>query len=234
MKPKIAIIHPEGNISNNQNLSGIVEILCEHGYSVDIYSKKRNIAQGSPCEGAKLILKGSSSIGSRIIGSIKGRLANTTKTKIFRNNNRIFDIDDIQDRSADFILGIDRNGIIDAAEIASRLNIRYGLISYEIFFRDECGSRFKRSEIEACKNVEFAVCQDDTRSALLSKENYEKSISHFVDSYEKANVALFNEHEANLSFKEKRSDYAAVVFGSIIAVIILLALLKKRIIALVT
>ena len=69
---------------------------------------------------------------------------------------------------------------------------------------------------------------------LLSKENYEKSISHFVDSYEKANVALFNEHEANLSFKEKRSDYAAVVFGSIIAVILLLALLKKRIIALVT
>lgn len=83
-------------------------------------------------------------------------------------------------------------------------------------------------------NDDSAMRKWEQGNTLLSKENYEKSISHFVDSYEKANVALFNEHEANLSFKEKRSDYAAVVFGSIIAVILLLVLLKKRIIAIVT
>ena len=37
---KIMVIHPEGNLNNNPNLAGIVEILCENGYVVDIYSLK--------------------------------------------------------------------------------------------------------------------------------------------------------------------------------------------------
>jgi hypothetical protein len=50
---KILIVHPEGNINNNPNLTGIVEILCENGYKVDIYSLRRsNIYQYSWCAGA--------------------------------------------------------------------------------------------------------------------------------------------------------------------------------------
>lgn len=37
---KIMIIHPEGNLNNNPNHTGIVEILCEQGYLVDIYSPR--------------------------------------------------------------------------------------------------------------------------------------------------------------------------------------------------
>ena len=55
--PHIMIIHPEGNINNNPNLTGIVEILCDQGYKVDIYSPRiGHIEQSAPCAGAKVIL----------------------------------------------------------------------------------------------------------------------------------------------------------------------------------
>jgi glycosyltransferase involved in cell wall biosynthesis len=53
---RVLIIHPEGNINNNPNLTGIVEILCENGYIVSIVSPKKEIIQISPCEGSNLII----------------------------------------------------------------------------------------------------------------------------------------------------------------------------------
>ncbi len=56
-RKKILIIHPEGNINNNPNLTGIVEILCENNYLVHICSPTRkDICQESPCDGATLSL----------------------------------------------------------------------------------------------------------------------------------------------------------------------------------
>lgn len=45
----ILFIHPEGNINNNPNLYGIVEILTEKGYKVDVLSfLKPGIYQQNP------------------------------------------------------------------------------------------------------------------------------------------------------------------------------------------
>jgi hypothetical protein len=41
LKDNILMIHPEGNIYNNPHLSGLVDILSENGYSVDIFSERR-------------------------------------------------------------------------------------------------------------------------------------------------------------------------------------------------
>jgi len=45
------------------------------------------------------------------------------------------------------------------------------LISYEIFFRDETSASFKAPEIEACRDLAFAVCQDALRTGKLCQEN---------------------------------------------------------------
>lgn len=69
------------------------------------------------------------------------------------------------------IIGIDRDGIIEASYLSHLLSLPYGLISYEIFFAAESNENFKDIEIQACRDIEFAVCQDNTRSVLLATEN---------------------------------------------------------------
>ena len=70
----------------------------------------------------------------------------------------------------DLVIGVDR-GIIPASFIAKMQNIPYGLVSYELYFAAETGHQFKKTEIDACKDLAFAVCQDTLRSSFLSKEN---------------------------------------------------------------
>ena len=38
MMKRILLIHPEGNINNNPNLSGLAEILCETGFDLHVVS----------------------------------------------------------------------------------------------------------------------------------------------------------------------------------------------------
>lgn len=153
---RICIIHPEGNINNNPNLTGIVEILCENGYEVDIYSLYRpEIVQKNPCPGANLIIQKNSTARDRI---------NNYEHKLSKNY--------------DMSIGVDE-GIIEASFISQLANIPYGLLSYEIFFYDEISSdnkipeteAYKILEIEACKNISFAIIQDEIRAGFLSVEN---------------------------------------------------------------
>ena len=145
---KILIIHPEGNINSNPNLYSIVEILSGEGYFIDIYSPKRsNLDQTLTIKNARLLVEDYSDFDS---------LEDVIKQKY----------------SLDYklIIGIDV-GIIEAALLASLIGVSYGLISYEIFFASEIRANVKQMEIDACKNISFAVVQDEIRGALLCQEN---------------------------------------------------------------
>lgn len=162
-KSRILIIHPEGNLNNNPNLSGIVEIFCEENYLVDVVSPKRRFPQLAPCEGARLLLfddrivKYSSKIP--FLKGLSKALSHIRMSQYSRTDYKL-------------IIGVDRDGVIEASYLSQLLGIPYGLISYEIFFKDETNAEFKNEETKACAHLAFAVCQDDVRSALLAKENH--------------------------------------------------------------
>ena len=161
---KILIIHPEGNINNNPNLTGIVEILCEKNFTVHIYSPKiEGIYQTTPCKNAKLILFEHKS-NCVLDGHV---LLFEHPAKVWQNI-----IQEVNDKLGpyDLVIGVDR-GIIEAYNIAYYLCIPYGLISYEIMFQAETGAKFKEPEIVASQNLDFAVCQDKLRALKLSTEN---------------------------------------------------------------
>ena len=162
-KSRILIVHPEGNINNNPNLSGIVEILCEQGYLVDIASPKRKFPQIAPCEGSKLLL-----FDERIVKYLS-KIPFLKKVSGVLNHIRM---DRYGKGAYKLIIGVDREGVIEASYLSQLLGIPYGLISYEIFFRNETSAEFKKEEINACANIDFAVCQDDVRSSLLAEENH--------------------------------------------------------------
>ncbi|GAI21083.1 unnamed protein product, partial [marine sediment metagenome] len=161
---KVLIIHPEGNINNNPNLTSIVEILCENGYKVDICSLRRsNIYQYSWCAGASLFL----------LDRPENLLENGTfilEDPKLNSQEKIISYINENFKSYDLVIGVDR-GIIEAALIAQNREIPCGLISYEIFFEEETSEEFKQKEIEACKCLDFIVCQDALRAKYLSIEN---------------------------------------------------------------
>jgi hypothetical protein len=160
---KILIVHPEGNFNNNPNLSGIIELLCEIGYAVTILSVSKNFYQVAPCANASLLLQ------NKWVGKIKEKLCNSFENlDELRKYYRPFMMNM---QKYDLVIGVDRQGVIEASLIADHLGAPYGFISYEIFFAEECGAHFKSAEIQACRNVAFVVTQDGMRAAHLCKEN---------------------------------------------------------------
>lgn len=160
---KILIVHSEGNINNNPNLSGLVEILCENGYFVDIASPlRKEIVQKSPHPNARLILVDSK---EAVVAGEFTLLAGKPLTTPRQITEAVKGIDPY-----DFIFGVDQS-IIEASFIARVRQVPYGLISYEIFFEEEAGKEYKAPEIMACRNIAFAVCQDPVRAAHLCREN---------------------------------------------------------------
>ncbi|MBF0231897.1 MAG: hypothetical protein HQK65_02515 [Desulfamplus sp.] len=163
MRNRIAIFHPEGNFPNNPHLSALIQLLLEQNYIVHYYS---------PPHITHSTIKKHPSFNIHIFYQIKG-FNNKRQNIVFPNKTAPKIIKKIATQFLpDFslIIGVDF-GIIEAAWIARAQGKRHALISYELTFMDEAGSDFKKDEIEACKNISFAICQDTVRAKLLSHEN---------------------------------------------------------------
>ena len=85
-----------------------------------------------------------------------------SEDRVFRTLERLHS-------SYSMVVGVDY-GIVAAAKYAEKFAIPLAFISYEIFFADEIGLERKTDEINACKNVAFAVSQDVIRAYLTSRE----------------------------------------------------------------
>lgn len=165
-RARIMLIHPEGNIANNPNLWGVVEILCNNGCPVDIYSPER---PGTPqCTPHNL----------------------ATLCTIPRQDHYVYPADfffllppalienplQLQNFVAEelpryaLIIGVDL-GIVEAALVAAQQGVLHALISYELYFADAVPLWQKKMEIEASRNLLFAIAQDELRAADLSYEN---------------------------------------------------------------
>lgn len=170
---RIAVIHPEGNVSNNPNLAGTIEILCEKGFVVDIYTIKRRFYQVKPCAGSQLIFFEELPFTRSSFIQYVSRISNRRGMHWIKQllNNALINRYMYKEIDADLVIGVDRDGIIEASRIAKVKGIPYGLISYEIFFEDETGQAFKKVERDACKDICFAVCQDSIRANELAREN---------------------------------------------------------------
>ncbi len=137
----ILIVHPEGNVNNNPFLNGAVIALCGLGHHVSIISLRQEHYQYAPCPGCDLILTD----GTLHLSEIES--------------------------GWQCVMGVDYPGMRIAAPLARQFGARLGLISFEIFFEGEVGAEEKRGEVAICRNVDFAVAQDDVRAMVLQHEN---------------------------------------------------------------
>lgn len=141
----ILIIEPTGAICINPNLSAIIKLLCDNSFKVDVISIKRKYQQEWNYPNSTLILCDQGSYELNVLQ--------------YEKLNEAYDL----------VIGVDQ-AITSASYVADKMKVPLIFISYEILFADEVGTNYKSIEIEACKNVSFAVAQDKVRGLLVSKE----------------------------------------------------------------
>jgi hypothetical protein len=182
-KPCVLLIHPEGNILANPHLSALVEILTQRGFMVHILTEGRDcVYQFAPWPSATLFPRSVSPLWrnvdirtrppptSGLVGAGRMMLAQMLSSPLPTRLTYSSYLAGYPGRP-DFILGVDREGIIKAGQLSRRFDVPYGLVSYELVFESEVGAPYKAPERAACKNVAFAVAPDHLRAAELCTEN---------------------------------------------------------------
>ncbi|HEX7708114.1 MAG TPA: hypothetical protein VF701_16760, partial [Thermoanaerobaculia bacterium] len=150
----VLILHPEGNLHYNPNLLGLIEMLGEAGHRVTYVTRRRpDIRQDGPAPArTTVLLLDNPHHDGRFVFTASG-------------------VSDFQQWAEhDLVIGVDR-GIAEAASIARHFGIPHALISYEIFFQEETPAERKAPEIDACRDLSFAVAQDDLRARKLCLAN---------------------------------------------------------------
>ncbi len=160
---KILIIHTDGNSFNNPSLKCIIDLLLEKGCEIDLRYPK------SPAPMPH-------HVGIRFlpfgvwVGRWKSRVFNRYcfRPLIFLS---VLVENFFYYKKYDLILGVDRQGLIEASVLNKLTKAPYVYISFEISFEDETSARYKSLEKEASKGAAAWLVQDEVRGRHLQREN---------------------------------------------------------------
>lgn len=204
---RVLIIHPEGNSYNNPSLKCIISLFKENNVLVDIRFKKSN-APMPKTQGVRLIPYG------LMIASVKFLFVKFLSS-FYLTFGYVYIERMLLYKKYDLIIGVDRQGLIEASLLSNITNVPYMFISFEIMFESETSSRYKRIERLASKNVSLWVAQDEIRSHCLRLENFLHKERSFI-------LPLASEGEGVQSSKRLRDTLGipvckkvAIVIGSI-------------------
>ena len=125
---RILIVHPEGNINNNPNLTAMVNAFHEEGFAVDVLAEIRGGIYQHNSGSFNLYLVNNIDFILRLL------MPERFYSKALRHLVGWFG------RSYDFIIGVDAVGIILGEIISRASGVPLALISYEIFFAGEIGA----------------------------------------------------------------------------------------------
>jgi hypothetical protein len=162
-KKKVLIIHPEGNMYNNPTMKCIIDMLEDLGADISI-RYRRSLAYVK--ENKNIRLFPYNKRHEKIKGYIFDKIMNRYLIQLYvllmllkyKNNY-------------DIIIGVDRQGLIEASIISKYTRIPYIYISFEIIFESETNKKFKDIERISSKCVKYWFVQDEIRMRCLINEN---------------------------------------------------------------
>lgn len=159
----ILIIHTDGNSFNNPSLKSIIDLLLDNGYRIDLRYPKSQ-APMPPINNIRLIPYGK--FFKLIKPFIFDLICNQKLAFLLVFIEKFF----LYNRY-DLIIGVDRQGLIEANILNQITAVPYIFFSFEIMFESETSARYKLLEREASKNVSFWLTQDELRAEHLQYEN---------------------------------------------------------------
>ena len=164
---RVALFEPNGSLTTNPTLYGLVHGLVDSGAEVDLWTPGGS-GDPYPTEPVRTF----QFIWPRAIasGGLRGTLRTFLDEGIRRRTQRRFSIE-----RYDLAIGVDSAGLIAAFPHARKREVPLVYFSFEIFFQDELSEprdvREKALEREANAYASLTVVQDDLRAGLLGAEN---------------------------------------------------------------
>ena len=158
---RVLIIHTDGNSFNNPSLKCIIDLLLEKGCEIDLRYPKSE-APMPYYAGIRLLPYGLLHWWKYLVFDRFG-----FRPLVFLS---VLVEKFIYYKKYDLIIGIDRQGLIEASVLNKITKTPYVYISFEISFEDETSARYKSLEKEAAKNVAIWIVQDEVRAAHLQHE----------------------------------------------------------------
>lgn len=162
-RKRVLIIHSDGNSFNNPSLKCIIDLLLEMGCQVEL----RYPVSDAPMpgvEGLRLLPYGKSM--QRIKSIFTDRLCSwhLVFLGVLLEHIALY-------KKYDLILGVDRQGLIEAGALHKLTGTPCALLSFEIMFESETSPRYKRLERYASRMASAWLVQDDVRAQQLMTEN---------------------------------------------------------------
>jgi hypothetical protein len=164
---RVALFEPNGSLTTNPTLYGLVHGLVESGARVDLWTPGGS-DDPYPTEPVRTF----PFIWPRAIasGGLRGSLRAFLDEGLRRRTRRRF-----SSERYDLAIGVDSAGLIAAFPHARKREVPLAYISFEIFFSAELSEtrdvREKALEREANAYASLTVVQDDLRAGLLGAEN---------------------------------------------------------------
>lgn len=161
---RVLLIHTDGNTFNNPTLKCVVDLLLEKGAAITI----RYPASTAPMPQIP-----------RVTYLPFGRFYRFAKSLVFNRfcsgwmswlsvwfeRIRLYD-------KFDLVIGVDRQGLIEAGILFRMTGTPFVFFSFEIMFESETSVRFKSLERSAARFTRRWFVQDDLRAGHLERENH--------------------------------------------------------------
>ena len=160
---RILIIHTDGNTYNNPSLKCIIDLLLDNGFTIDLRYPS-SFAPMPSVNNVRLMPFG------RFVGRVK-RIVYNRLCSVFLMYLAVFFENLVYYRNYDLIIGVDRQGLLEANILNRLKGTPYIYISFEMTFEDETSIHFKTPERIASKNISCWIVQDDDRANELKREN---------------------------------------------------------------
>jgi len=206
----ILIFFPEGNVENNPTLLAFVHHLDKLEINYEIRANKNKYNLKSSRFGK---IKNYSKIVSKLNNFV---LLNLRSFRVIRPFIVACNLKYLLSKPR-VVIGVDREGIIQASALATTLGVKCFAFSFEIFFLDETSKYFKAPEIEACKYINKFIVQDEVRAGLFARENH-IPIEHLMYlplGYERSNEITFSKVNLRNFYGIAKEAKIACVIGSL-------------------
>lgn len=160
---RILVVHTDGNTFNNPSLKCIIDLLLEKGFKIDL-RYPRSYAPMLFINGVRLISFG------RIVRRLKSIIFDQICMwrfiflSVYLEKLFLY-------KKYDLIIGVDRQGLIEASVLNKITATPYIFVSFEIIFESETSTRYKSLERKASKSVALWIVQDEVRAEQLQYEN---------------------------------------------------------------
>ena len=203
----ILIIHTDGNTFNNPSLKSIIDLLLDNNFKIDLRYPKSNAPMPLQ-EGVRFIPFG------KLVKFLKNIIFNRILLSLFMQLSVLIEYV-LYYKKYDLIVGVDRQGLIEANILNKLFKIPFIYMSFEIFFEKETSSKFKYIEKISSKNISRWIVQDEVRAQKLKEENSLYDDKKFILPLASAGKGNISDTRLRDRLGIPKDKNVAIVIGSI-------------------